>query len=210
MSINVATFSSGPVGTNGYLVTSPETKTALLVDTPHGVTPLIERALADSGATLELVVITHTHWDHIGDSAAALETLGVPIAAHPLAAVDMADPAAMRSVPREPVPPAKVERLIGEGDTVTLGDTAFEVWHLPGHHPAHIVLVSREARIVLGGDVLFAGGYGRIDLPGADPAAMKESLARLGTLPDGTTVYPGHGQPTTIGAERANGILPRT
>ena len=99
------------------------------------------------------------------------------------------------------IPPATADATIEEGETVAAGGHVFRVLHLPGHDPAHIVLVSEPDRVLLGGDVLFPGGHGRTDIPGADEAAMRASLRRLRSLPLDTTVYPGHGAPTTIGAE---------
>jgi glyoxylase-like metal-dependent hydrolase (beta-lactamase superfamily II) len=101
-----------------------------------------------------------------------------------------------------PIPATTVDHLLAEGDEVTLGAHRFAIWHLPGHDEAHIVLISVDDGVMLGGDVLFPGGHGRTDIPGSDQATMERSLARLLELPDTVVVYPGHGAPTTIGQER--------
>lgn len=203
MTLSVRAFPSGPVDTNAYLVTDQETNRALIVDAPIGVTDTILDAAAADGATVERIVITHTHWDHIGDAAELKKRTGVPLAAHPLAVERLAAPSsAMGELPFE-IPPSRPDELLNDGDTVTLGEHRFVVMHLPGHDPAHIVLYSEPDRVFLGGDVLFPNGHGRTDIPGSDQETMNQSLARLIDLPDDAIVYPGHGDPTTIGREKS-------
>ena len=91
---------------------------------------------------------------------------------------------------------------LAEGGVVRFGDVRLDVLHTPGHTEGSVCLVSHEAGVGFSGDTLFPGGWGRVDLPGGDPDAMVESLRRLATLPDALRVLPGHGRPTTIGAER--------
>ncbi len=107
-------------------------------------------------------------------------------------------------MPASPCPaPATADGELDEGDEVAVGEHSFAVLHLPGHDPAHIALYSADDRVMFGGDVLFPAGHGRTDIPGSDQATMNASIARLLELPDDVTVYPGHGEPTTIGDERA-------
>ena len=164
------------------------------------------RDVKQRNLTVTEIVITHGHWDHIGDTARLQRELGVPVLAHANVVDRLATPgSSVMPLPIE-IESSTPDRLIGEGDTVNLGSHQFEVWFLPGHDPGHIVLVSRADKLVLGGDVLFPGGHGRIDIPGANETDMIASLKRLGALPDDVVVYPGHGKPTQIGAER--GWLP--
>ena len=93
-------------------------------------------------------------------------------------------------------------RAIEEADRIRLGTEAWTVWHVPGHSPGHILLYGEQSGAVFGGDLLFAGGYGRVDLPSTDAAQMAASLRRLLQLPATTRIYPGHGPDTTAGAER--------
>lgn len=202
MTLTVRAFPAGPIATNAYLVTDRVTNRALVVDAPIDVTETIIAAAEAGGATIERIVITHTHWDHIGDAAALKVRTGVPLAAHPLAVDRLATPgSALFELPVE-IPPVSPDDLLGDGDTVGLGEHRFTVLHLPGHDTAHIALYSEPDRIFLGGDVLFPNGHGRTDIPGSDQETMNRSLARLLDLPDDVTVYPGHGEPTTIGRER--------
>jgi glyoxylase-like metal-dependent hydrolase (beta-lactamase superfamily II) len=148
------------------------------------------------------VWITHGHLDHIGGIEGVRRRWpGVSVWLHdedtPLyAAGEQA--AALYGVPFEQPMPA--DRAYDEGDTVRVGQSRFAVWHVPGHAPGHVALVGDG--LVFGGDCLFAGSIGRTDLPLCDPGALVASLERLLTLPDATTVYPGHGPRTTIGRER--------
>ena len=99
------------------------------------------------------------------------------------------------------ITPTKADRYLNDGDMLHLGRYVFTVWHTPGHSPGGVVLYEPTTNTLIGGDTLFPNGHGRIDIPGADQAAMYRSLTRLATLPPETTVYTGHGDPTTIGAE---------
>jgi glyoxylase-like metal-dependent hydrolase (beta-lactamase superfamily II) len=201
MALTVRTFPGGPLATNAYQVIA-EKGEALVIAAPQDVTQPMLKAANEAGATIGLIVITHPHWDHIGDAAALRERTGTPLAAHPLATARLAEPgSAVMELPA-PIPPVTPDRLLNEGDTVMLGEHTFQVLHLPGHDPSHIALYSEPDRVLLSGDVLFPGGHGRVDIPGSDPATMRSTLARLVDLPPDVTVYPGHGATTTIGAER--------
>lgn len=201
MTLSLQTFPAGPIETNAYLVIDDETKHALVIDAPPGVTPVLSAAVTDGGYSVDRIVITHAHWDHIVDAAPLRDALGVPVAAHPLTRERLANPGSATQDLPFAITPITPDGWLNEGDTVTLGEHAFAVLHLPGHDPAHIVLYSEADRVILGGDVLFPGGHGTTDIPGADQAVMDESLARLADLPGDVTVYPGHGVSTTLGAE---------
>lgn len=204
--LEILTFPSGPIETNGYLVFDPDTKLALVIDAPSDVTPSILAAVAERDATVHAIVITHAHWDHIGDTARLQRELGVPVLAHANVVERMANPgSAVMQLPVE-IEPSTPDELIAQGDSIVIGEHDFEVWFLPGHDPGHVVLYSEADEVVMGGDVLFPNGHGRIDIPGANEADMIASLKKLATLPDDVTVYPGHGLPTQIGKER--GWLP--
>jgi len=200
--LDIHQFPAGPLETNAFLVVDPATNQALLIDAPPESHDAIVTTVRDHNVTVNRIILTHTHWDHIVDTNALRASLGAPVDAHPKADVRLARPgSAVMELPYtiEPITPAD---HLDDGDEVMLGEKAFTVMYLPGHDPSHIVLYNAEAKVLLGGDVLFPGGHGRTDVPGADQDTMLRSLARLLELPDDVTVYPGHGQKTTIAAER--------
>jgi glyoxylase-like metal-dependent hydrolase (beta-lactamase superfamily II) len=202
MPLDIVTFVGGPIETNAYLVADTETGDALVIDAPHETTGAIVAEAAKRGWTIGRIVITHTHYDHIGDAQALKDATGAPLLAHPLAVDVLANPTSLFGVLPIEVPPVETDQTLADGETVTLGGHTFSVMHLPGHDPSHIALVDENQEVFLGGDVLFPGGHGRTDLPGADQVVMNDSLRRLvEELPPETTVLPGHGAPTTIGNE---------
>lgn len=144
---------------------------------------------------------THGHWDHIGDNAAVAEHTGADIAVHPLDRERLTAPSPM-SAPFEIVPSVPAVDL-AEGGEIRFGSLRLSVLHTPGHTEGSVCLLARDEGLLFSGDTLFAGGWGRVDLPGGDPDAMAASLARLADLEPGTGVFPGHGEATTIARERA-------
>ena len=195
----------GPMQENGYLVADPATGAAALVDPGDDgdrLVAAVRDAVRQHGLALEAVWLTHAHLDHIGALAEVKEAFEVPVYLHALdrPVFDLAPrAAAMYGVPWSPQPAP--DRAYDEGDELTLGGLRFRVMHAPGHSPGHVMLVGHG--VALGGDVLFQGSVGRVDLPLADPRAFSETLARVAALPPETVVYPGHGPPTTVGHELA-------
>jgi hydroxyacylglutathione hydrolase len=194
----------GPLGTNCYLVWQEGERNALLVDSAGDPDDVLEAA-RERDLEIKLLVNTHGHSDHI-ESAASLKRLtGADLYIHEVDAPMLADPALSGATMfglRQGK--TQADRLLHEGDEVSLGGTglSFTVLHTPGHTAGSICLL-RE-KVLFSGDCLFAGGIGRVDLPGGDAQAMMASLTRLVELDPDTVVYPGHGPATTIGAEREN------
>lgn len=197
MKIESATV--GPFEENTYLVHDGRGN-GVLVD-PGDEPDRLIRLVEQSGATLRAIWLTHAHLDHIGGIAGVKRRWNVPVHLHPADAPVYAfgeRSAAAYGIPFEqPAPP---EKTLADGDTLRLGELEFSVWHVPGHAPGHVIFLADG--VMLGGDLLFAGSIGRVDLPLSDPRAMQTSLDRLASLPDATVVYPGHGPITTLGQER--------
>lgn len=192
---------AGPVMTNAYLVADEESGDAMIFDAPPGGSADLLDAVAKNGFTVRLIVLTHHHWDHIMDTGELKDATGAPVLAHPESVPLLESPPAPSMIPVQ-IPPVSPDRLLNDGDTVSLGRYTFQVIHTPGHAPGQISLYEPEAKVLFGGDTLFAQGYGRVDLPGSSVQQTVETMRRLLDLPDDVTVYPGHGDPTTIGAER--------
>ncbi len=125
---------------------------------------------------------------------------GAEIAAHPADWHRLIDPQPLFAP--FPIPPCVPAVELAEGGVIRFGDVRLDVLHTPGHTEGSVCLVSHETGVIFTGDTLFPGGWGRVDLPGGDPTAMVDSLARLATLPEALRVLPGHGPPTTIASER--------
>ena len=191
----------GPIATNVHVLADARTHEAIAIDTATPSLAWIADELAARDWTLKLIVSTHGHWDHIGDNAAVAAHTGAEIAVHPLDRDRLVHPQP-RSVPFEIVPSIPAVDL-EEGGEIRFGEIRLSVLHTPGHTEGSVCLLARDEGLLYSGDTLFAGGWGRVDLPGGDPTEMAASLARLGELEDAIQVFPGHGDATTIGRERA-------
>jgi len=191
----------GPIATNVHILADERSREAIAIDTATPSLGWIAEELAARAWTLKLIVSTHGHWDHIGDNAAVAEHTGADIAVHPLDRDRLTDPRPLWA-PFEIVPSVPAVEL-AEGGEVRFGEIRLRVLHTPGHTEGSVCLLDGDGGRLYSGDTLFAGGWGRVDLPGGDPAAMAASLARLTELEDGVAVFPGHGAPTTIGRERS-------
>jgi hydroxyacylglutathione hydrolase len=190
----------GPVGTNVHLLADERSREAIAIDTAIPSLAWIRDELAARGWTLKLIVSTHGHWDHIGDNAAVAAHTGAPIAVHPLDADRLTSPQPLWA-PFE-IPPSVPAVELAEGGEIRFGSLRLTIMHTPGHTEGSVCLVSAEEGLLYSGDTLFAGSFGRFDLPGGDADALAGSLARLARLDDEVAVLPGHGAATTIGRER--------
>jgi hydroxyacylglutathione hydrolase len=190
----------GPVGTNVHLLADERSREAIAIDTAIPSLAWISDELATRAWTLKLIVSTHGHWDHIGDNAAVAEHTGAQIAAHPLDAHRLTDPRPMWA-PFE-IPPSIPAVELAEGGELRFGAIHLRVLHTPGHTEGSVCLFDETDGVLYSGDTLFAGAFGRVDLPGGSPEAIVESLSRLAGFDDRVAVHPGHGPATTIGRER--------
>jgi len=188
-----------PWDTNAYLVWDGSSPEALVLDPGMSATAsLVERAAANE-LRVHLIANSHGHIDHIYDNAPLKRATGAPLAIHP----DDAYRLDGRNNYGLEIERATAERELREGEQVEVGRLSFTVLHTPGHTEGSVCLYEPAHQLLLAGDVLFAGSFGRTDLPGGDDGAMVESLARLARdLRDEVRVLPGHGPETTIGRER--------
>ncbi len=194
-------FVCGPVRTNVYVLVHPGTHDAAVIDPAPESTATIERCLSLAKATLRMIVVTHRHFDHVGEAGPLATSHGARIAAHASDVEYLAAPQRSRFFPGYVTPAAPVTDPLSEGDLIELAGTALSVFHTPGHSGGAICLYHEESGTLFSGDTLFAGTFGRYDLPDSDAVSLRASLLRLSSLPAGTRVLPGHGRETTIGAE---------
>ncbi len=186
----------GPLAENAYLAW--EGGEGVVLD-PGAEPEALEAAIREAGFTPKAILLTHAHFDHVGAVAPLAEAHGLPVYLH---AAELEPyrraPEIARAYGLEVPPPPKPAGFLDEGDEAF----GFRVLHLPGHSPGHLAFYAPEAGVIFVGDVLFKGAVGRYDLPGADREALWHSLTRLTKLPEDTRVFPGHGEPTTIGSEK--------
>ncbi len=203
--IKVAIVPVTPFQQNCTILICEATRKAAVVD-PGGDVPLIRRAIEQTGAGVEKILLTHGHADHAGGAAELRDALGVPIEGPQIGDKFLLDnletAAKMFGFPCRNVTP---DRWLDEGDSVAFGEARLDVRHCPGHTPGSVIFVNEPMQFCLVGDVLFQNSIGRADLPGGDYAALMRSIEqKLLTLDDGMTFISGHGPMSTIGAEKAH------
>jgi hydroxyacylglutathione hydrolase len=203
--IDARMFTVGPVQENCYIVRRPDATEAVIVD-PGDDAPRILAAL--KSLEIELVaaiLITHTHFDHIGAVAPVAKATGAPVYCPELETHVLAN--IMDFVPWPgfgPFESYEADHTVAGGDTLELAGLTFDVVFTPGHSPGHVTYAARGEDALFSGDVLFQGSVGRVDLPGGDWPTLLASIGSLtSTFPPETTVYPGHMGITTLGQESA-------
>ncbi len=203
--ITIQPFESGPVATVAYLVIDDTSPGAVIIDAPLNSSTAIIAAAEKAGVEPAALILTHTHWDHTGDAAKLKARYpDMLIYVHPADEYRLEAPME-HTVWKLPfiIEPIAADRHLHHGDRFELGDIHFDVIHTPGHTEGGICLYDAVHGLLFVGDTLFAGSVGRTDLPGGDWETLARSIHdRLLDLPDNVNVYPGHGPPTTIGAER--------
>jgi glyoxylase-like metal-dependent hydrolase (beta-lactamase superfamily II) len=190
----------GPIATNLYVLGDEASREAIAIDTATPCVEWLTGTLAERGWTLKLIVSTHRHWDHIGDNAAVSQATGAKIAAHALDRHGLERPEPIWAP--FPIPPSVPALDLAEGSRIRFGDIDLEVLHTPGHTEGSVCLLAAGERLLFSGDTLFTGSWGRTDLPGGSDEHMVDSLGRLSRLDTDLRVLPGHGNATSIEAEK--------
>ncbi|MCH6256606.1 MBL fold metallo-hydrolase [Puniceicoccaceae bacterium K14] len=205
MSLELSVLPSGYIQTNAFLLQDRERGEAILIDAPHFVWVDVEPLLKESGCKLVALLLTHGHYDHMGDGC-RIQGMGVPTYGHKDDEPLYSNPARMLPYAYPPdikLDPVPINHWVDDGDTIELLGHKIEVRHVPGHCPGNILFYFPELKSAFVGDALFAGSIGRYDLPGGDFTVLEKSIReRIYTLPDDVEVMPGHGPSTLVGDEK--------
>lgn len=198
-------FTVGPVAENSFLFRRDGGDSALIVD-PGDEAPVLLGAIEALGVKLEGILLTHTHFDHVGAVAPVAKATGAEVWVPEIEKGVLADINSYVPWPGfGPFEDWDAEHTLAGGEKLELAGFEIDVVFTPGHSPGHVTYSLPDEGAVFSGDVLFQGSVGRVDLPGGDWGTLLGSLRTLvDTLPAETTVYPGHMGITTLGAERAS------
>lgn len=194
----------GPVAENCFIVRAEGSDRAVIVDPGEEAERLLQAA-QNLGVRIEAILLTHTHFDHVGAVTPVARATGAPVYCPELEAHMLAN--IMDFVPWPGFGPFEsyhADHTVAGGEELELAGLTFDVLFTPGHSPGHVTYAIRGEQALLSGDVLFQGSVGRVDLPGGDGPTLAASLELLvSSFDPDTTVYPGHMGITTLGRERA-------
>lgn len=191
--------SMGSMGANCYLLACDETKKGVVID-PGEEAKQIERWVAEAGITVEYILLTHGHFDHIGAVGALKNVWGAKVAIHQADAKMLTDREILSYFGGAPSQ-GEPDEYLTDGQVIQVGKEKITVIATPGHTPGGVCFLTSVGLIC--GDTLFAGSIGRTDFPGGSfPQLIHSITTKLLCLPDETPIYPGHMQPSTIGREK--------
>jgi hydroxyacylglutathione hydrolase len=197
-------FTVGQIAENCFLFKKKGSDRALIVD-PGDEAERILGAADELGVTIDGILLTHTHFDHIGAVAPVAKATGAPVWCPEIEVPVLADINSFVPWPGfGPYESYEADHAVSGGEKLELAGMEIDVIFTPGHSPGHVTYSVPDEAAIFSGDVLFHGSVGRTDLPGGDWATLLESIRTLvDSLPPETTVHPGHMGITTLGAERA-------
>ena len=195
--MRIDTFTGGMFDTNCFFIEEH----GILIDAPQSAADWLD----GQGKKVSLLLLTHGHIDHVWDAAAVRKRHGCKVGCHRETVPMISEPGFFKQFGFGwEIEPLDADLLIEESDSLLLGGVDFQVLDVPGHCPGSLCFLAKNDRVLFGGDVLFAGGIGRADLPGGDFDLLLSGIKnKVFPLGDDVTVLPGHGPSTTIGHERA-------
>ncbi|XHR29586.1 MAG: MBL fold metallo-hydrolase [Chthoniobacteraceae bacterium] len=198
--MQIDTYTGGAFETNSYFL--PTQEGGVLIDAAEGVCDWLQ----SRGQRVSTLLITHGHFDHVPDAALLKKTFNCQVGYHRDGIAMLTERHFFRrlGIPYD-IEPIAADFYVDETLSLTVDDLDFAVQHVPGHCPGSLCFLLKSERQLFCGDVLFAGGIGRWDLPGGDRSLLIDGITgKLLTLGDDVRVFPGHGPSTTIGRERAS------
>lgn len=176
--IRIERLELGPFGTNAYILADRETHDSVVIDAPADASTMMNRL---QGTSPRYILLTHSHMDHLGALDELRSRLGIPLGAHPADSHRLS-------------PPPEIS--LHDGDTLTFGDIKLEILHTPGHTPGSLCF--KADGYLIAGDTVFPGGPGKTGSPKSLKQIIESITGKIYVLPDDTTIYPGHGDPTTV------------
>jgi hydroxyacylglutathione hydrolase len=202
--MDVRMLTVGPVAENCFVARLDDSDRGLIID-PGDEADRILHVVDELGLGIDAILLTHTHFDHVGAVAPVAKATGAPVWCPELEVPVLADIMAFVPWPGfGPYESYDADETVAGGEHLDLAGMEIDVLHTPGHSPGHVTYSIPSEAALFSGDVLFQGSIGRADLPGGDGPTLMESLRNLvESFPDEATVYPGHMAITTLGAERA-------
>lgn len=201
-SLKIETYVLGPVMTNCYFAINEDTKETIIIDPADKAEVLIQKINKETLKPVA-VLLTHGHFDHILAASEIAVNFHIPIYASKEEKELLETPSLNLSVSLGKNISLTPTTLLNDKDIIKLAGTEVNVIHTPGHTSGGICYLFKESKILFSGDTLFEGTVGRADLPTGNLNTLLDSVNhKLMTLPDDTTVFPGHGESTTVGHER--------
>lgn len=199
--MEIQSFTCGPFQTNAYIISCKISNKCAIVDpAPDSFHEIVE-CIEKNKLIPELILLTHSHFDHIGDLKKVKDYYKIPVCIHPADRDNVETPGSDGVPFFMSIPKTEIDTLLTDQQVMQLGELSFKVLHTPGHSPGGVCFYFAEKAVLISGDTLFKGSIGNLSLPTANIPDMSASLAILSKLPEKTKVYPGHGTSTTIGNE---------
>ncbi len=196
------TYTCPPLATHAFLLSCTESAQGAIIDPGQGSFDVLKKLADERNVTLQKVLLTHSHWDHLIDLARFVDQLDLPVFVHKADSANVKRPGCDGLPLPFPCKGVATCSFLRDQEEINVGNVVLKVLHTPGHSPGGVCFYLKKERVLIAGDTLFKGTIGSLSLATADRNAMKQSLQKLAALPPDVAVYPGHGETTTIGAEQ--------
>ena len=194
-------FALGPLLTNTVVVSCEEKHVAAVIDPSFEAEKTVLAYLKKKHLKLEVILLTHSHWDHIAGAKSLKDKSRAPIYIHKLDQGNLEKPGSDNLPLLYAIEGVKADHFVKDGDEIKIGTIKLKVIHTPGHSPGSVCYFAEKEKVLFSGDTLFQGTMGALHLPTSSAEKMWPSLKKLSLLPKDTVVIPGHGEKTTIGKE---------